>query len=118
MKWLIPILVLLLVFLQYRLWFGEGGLEEISRLEQRVQEQGEINQALRQRNRELELEVLELQQGLEGIEERARSELGMIKEGEVFYQALETPIPKDSASATGATEKVDTGTADNEGSNQ
>ena len=43
MKWLIPILVLLLVFLQYRLWFGEGGLEEISRLEQRVQEQGEVN---------------------------------------------------------------------------
>ena len=118
MKWLIPILVLLLVFLQYRLWFGEGGLEEISRLEQRVQEQGKVNQALRQRNRELELEVLELQQGLEGIEERARSELGMIKAGEVFYQALETPIPRASASDTDSMAQKDTGTADSEGSNQ
>jgi cell division protein FtsB len=92
-KWLIAGLILFLVFLQYRLWFGDGGLEEISRLQARVEEQRVINRHLQERNTQLEVEVLELQEGLEGVEERARSQLGMVKEGEVFYQLLEEEPP-------------------------
>ena len=84
MKWLIALLLILLVGLQIRLWFGEGGLEERARLQVRIEQQREINDALRERNRRLEVEVLELQQGLETIEERARSDLGMVKEGEIY----------------------------------
>lgn len=99
MKWLIAGLLLLLIFLQYRLWFGDGGLEEISRLEARVAQQRLINQGLQERNRQLEIEVLELQEGLEGVEERARSQLGMVKEGEVFYQLLDEQVPAAAAGA-------------------
>ncbi len=58
------------------------------RLEQRVEEQTEENEALAQRNRELQAEVEDLRQGLEAVEERARSELGLIKENEEFYQVV------------------------------
>jgi cell division protein FtsB len=95
-KWLIAGLLLFLVFLQYRLWFGDGGLEEISRLQVRVEEQRVINRHLQERNTQLEVEVLELQEGLEGVEERARSQLGMVKEGEIFYQLLEEELPMTS----------------------
>ena len=78
----------LLLILQYRLWLAEGSLAEQARLEAQVQQQLVENQQLQQRNRVLELEVLELQRGLQSIEERARADLGMIKEGEVFYQLL------------------------------
>jgi cell division protein FtsB len=89
MKWLAVGLLLLLGLLQYRLWFPEGSKAELARLHEDIQTQEALNQGLRVRNRELELEVLELQAGLEGLEERAREDLGMIKEGETYYQIVE-----------------------------
>lgn len=88
MRILLAILLILLAALQYKLWFGEGGYRDVQRLEQRVEEQAQENEALAQRNRELEAEVEDLRQGLEAVEERARSELGMIKENEEFYQVV------------------------------
>jgi cell division protein FtsB len=86
---LITVLLVLLAVLQYRLWVGEGSLAEVSNLQQEIAAQQQELVKLRQRNRALEAEVLDLKQGLEAIEERARSELGMIKEGETFYQVIE-----------------------------
>lgn len=88
---LLAILLLLLVALQFKMWFGEGGYRDVQRLAQRVEEQAQENEALAQRNRELQAEVEDLRQGLEAIEERARSELGLIKEGEEFYQVVPAP---------------------------
>lgn len=91
MRALLAILLLLLVALQFKMWFGEGGYRDVQRLAQRVEEQARENEALAQRNRELQAEVEDLRQGLEAIEERARSELGMIKEDEEFYQVVPAP---------------------------
>jgi len=81
-------MVLVLVLLQLKMWFGEGGFRDVQRLEQRVEEQAMENEMLAQRNRELQAEVEDLRQGLEAVEERARSELGLIKEDEEFYQVV------------------------------
>ncbi len=89
MRWLVWLLVLLLVLLQYRLWVGDGSLAEVWDLYRRVEAQKQENQRLRERNQALEAEVQDLKQGLEAIEERAREELGMIKDGEIFYQVIE-----------------------------
>lgn len=88
MRALLVILVLLLVALQLKMWFGEGGYRDVQRLALRVEEQARENETLAQRNRELQAEVEDLRQGLEAIEERARSELGLIKEDEEFYQVV------------------------------
>jgi cell division protein FtsB len=89
MRWLTAVLVLLLLLLQYRLWFAEGSLAERYRLQAQVEELEQVNRELRERNAALERDVLELQSGNAGIEQRARSELGMIREGEIFYQVVE-----------------------------
>jgi len=89
MKKLLTLLVILLVYLQYSLWFGDGSLQDVWRLHQDVEQQRQENAVLRERNEALEAEVLDLQQGLEAIEERAREDLGMIKKGETFYQVIE-----------------------------
>ena len=88
MRILLAVLILLLVLLQYKLWLGEGGFSDIRRLEQRVAEQAAENALLEQRNRELQAEVEDLREGYDAIEERARSELGMIREEEEFYQVV------------------------------
>ncbi|MEE8339061.1 MAG: cell division protein FtsB [Xanthomonadales bacterium] len=88
MRALLAILVLILILLQLKMWFGEGGFSDVHRLEQRVEEQAAENAALEQRNRELQAEVEDLRQGLGAVEERARSELGLIKENEEFYQVV------------------------------
>ncbi len=88
MRVLLAILLIVLVALQFKLWFGEGGYRDVQRLAQRVEEQAAENETLAQRNRELQAEVEDLRQGLEAIEERARSELGLIKENEEFYQVV------------------------------
>jgi len=85
----------LLVLLQYRLWVGDGSFAEVWDLYQQVEMQREENQQLRERNQALEAEVQDLKQGLGAIEERAREELGMIKEGETFYQIIEEPVATD-----------------------
>ena len=82
---------MLLLSLQYRLWVGDGSLADVWDLYQQVEIQREENQSLRERNQALEAEVQDLKQGLGAIEERAREELGMIKEGETFYQIIEPP---------------------------
>ena len=79
------ILVLLFLGLQFRLWVGEGSLAETNALEERVSKVGNENLIKSNRNRILRAEIIELKSGLDSIEERARSELGMIKAGETFY---------------------------------
>lgn len=88
MRALLAILLVLLVALQLKMWFGEGGYRDVQRLAERVEQQALENEALALRNRELQAEVEDLRQGLEAIEERARSELGFIKEDEEFYQVV------------------------------
>ncbi len=89
MKNLIILLLILLVFLLYRLWLGEGGLLDVWELHREVESQRQENARLRERNEALNAEVLDLKQGLEAIEEHAREDLGMVKEGETFYQVVE-----------------------------
>ncbi len=85
MRWLLTLLLLLLAGLQYRLWFGEGNLPSVWQLQQTIsQQQLEITK-LKARNQALIAEVDDLKQGLSAIEERARSELGMIRRGETFF---------------------------------
>jgi len=87
---ILSILVVLLLLLQYKLWFGDGSITEVRELERAIEAQRKENESLRQRNRALEAEVNDLKTGLDAIEERARSELGMIREGETFYQIVES----------------------------
>jgi cell division protein FtsB len=87
------ILILLLLILQYTLWLGEGGLVRVWSLNEQVAVQEQENARLRERNRALEAEVLDLKQGLEAIEERARTDLGMIKKNETFHQVVEPSAP-------------------------
>ena len=89
MKWLLVILILLLISLQYRLWVGEGSLAQRVELQRKIDQYQAENDTLRERNRILALEVEALKNGLEGIEERAREQMGMIKEGETFYMIVE-----------------------------
>ncbi|MCB1841672.1 MAG: cell division protein FtsB [Halioglobus sp.] len=91
MRWLLAVLVALLLLLQYRLWFAEGSLAEQQRLKRQVQEQTRINEELRDRNAVLEREVLELQNGNAGVEQRAREQLGLVREGETFFQVVTDP---------------------------
>ncbi len=102
MKALIAVLALMFLSLQYQLWVGEGSLPEVWKLEDELHKQRQENQRLRERNASLEAQVLDLQQGLAAVEEYARDELGMIKQGEVFYQIISPPQP-DSAGAAPAT---------------
>ena len=87
---LLVLLVALLAWLQYRLWFGAGGHREVVALQQQVQRQARDNTGLKQRNDALAAEVEDLKSGEAAVEERARSELGMIKPGETFYRVVET----------------------------
>jgi cell division protein FtsB len=84
--WLFLVLLLLLGGLQYRLWVGNGSLAQVTELKQQIAEQHAENERLLERNRVLDAEVLELKKGMETVEERARHELGMVKEGETLYQ--------------------------------
>ena len=94
MKWFWSLLVILIVALQWRLWVGEGSLAEWSNLQDNIAEQNEINDDLRERNQQLDAEVQDLKQGLDAIEERARTELGMIKQDETFIQWVEPSADK------------------------
>ena len=83
------LLVALLAWLQYRLWFGQGGASQVQALSGQVTQQKRDNEGLRQRNAEVAAEVEDLKSGEAAVEERARSELGMIKPGETFYRVVE-----------------------------
>lgn len=86
MKVLLALLILMLIALQYRLWFGEGSVQEVWRLNQESKQARAELIRLRGRNQALKAEVADLKSGLDAIEERARSELGMIDSEEEFYQ--------------------------------
>ncbi|HEU5399229.1 MAG TPA: cell division protein FtsB [Gammaproteobacteria bacterium] len=87
------ILLLLLALLQYQLWFGVGSVPDAMRLKSLADAQAAENAALVKRNATLEAEVADLKQGTAAIEERARTELGMVKKGETFYQIVQAPPP-------------------------
>jgi cell division protein FtsB len=91
------VLLVLLGWLQYRLWVGEGSEHEVAQLRAQVERQARDNAGLRQRNDALAAEVEDLKSGEAAVEERARSELGMIKPGETFYRVVETPAPQQPA---------------------
>ncbi len=80
------------MYLQFTLWFGKGGIREVRILERTVAEQQAETGALKERNQALAAEVLDLKQGMEAIEELARSEMGMIKDGELFFQVIKQPL--------------------------
>jgi cell division protein FtsB len=97
MKILIGILIVLLIGLQYKLWLGDGSLSEVVQLSRELDLQKEKLRILEQRNNILEAQVLDLQNGLDAFEEKARNDLGMIKQGETFIQL----IPSDQSKSNG-----------------
>ena len=99
MRWIKLILIALILLLQYTLWLGKGGWLKVWDLNHQVEEQKQVNQQTQTRNAVLDAEVRDLKQGTEAIEERARSELGMVKRGEIFFQILGNEPPQLPASA-------------------
>jgi cell division protein FtsB len=95
MKILIAVLILILIGLQYKLWFGDGSLSEVVQLTHELEIQKQKLNELEERNKILEAQVLDLQNGLDAFEEKARNDLGMIKQGETFIQL----IPRQGESA-------------------
>lgn len=97
---LVLVLLVLLGMLQYKLWFGAGGHREVAALRAQVQAQEAENLRLEQRNEALAAEVEDLKSGEAAIEERARSELGMVKPGEVFYRVVDDRPPAPAPATT------------------
>ncbi|MDD2758683.1 MAG: septum formation initiator family protein [Methylomonas sp.] len=89
MRYIILLIIGLIIHFQYRLWLGDASVSQISEYRQRLDELNKEIQEKKERNDSLYAEVLDLRRGLETIEERARYELGMIKENETFFQVLE-----------------------------
>jgi cell division protein FtsB len=88
MKLLAAGLLIALVLVQYRLWFGDGSVREVARLQTEISAQEDQNARLRERNRTLAAEVQDLKKGTTAIEERARTDLGMVGKSETFYQVV------------------------------
>jgi cell division protein FtsB len=91
MRTLAYTLAAFVLLLQYPLWFGKGGWLRVWGLERQVQDQKQANAALARRNGALDAEVRDLKQGFDAIEERARYELGLIKQDEIFFQIVSPP---------------------------
>ena len=88
MRTLAITLAIVIAALQYPLWFGKGGWLKVRDLDRQVAAQREMNAMLKARNEALDAEVRDLKQGLEAVEERARTDLGMIRKDEIFYQVV------------------------------
>jgi cell division protein FtsB len=100
-KKIIIILIVLLVLLQYKIWLGDGGIPKILQLQEDVDTvQAQVDK-LKDRNQALDAEVQDLKKGLDAIEERARSDLGMIAQDEVYYQVIDKKSVTDSAPEPG-----------------
>lgn len=97
MRWVTLILLALIVMWQYPLWLGKGGWIKVWELDRQVEAQKKTNQQTKIRNAVLDAEVRDLKQGTEAVEERARNELGMIKNGETFYQVIGETTPATQA---------------------
>src|SRR5579863_3576700 len=100
------ILGLALVLLQYRLWLSDQGIREVSRLQAAIDAQVSANREQSARNRQLIAEVADLKVGLAALEERARSELGMVGNSETFYQVVTAATPAPAASASAVTARA------------
>jgi len=103
--WPVLFLLAVLIALQSKLWLGERGLPDARELRQTVEQQRKENARLQQRNDALSAEVEDLKSGEAAVEERARSELGMVKPGETFYRVVEphsavAPPPAPASSVT------------------
>ena len=92
MRLLTLVLAALIALIQYPLWLGKGSWLRVWEVDQQIKAQRAINQRLQARNSALDAEVRDLKQGLEAIEERARSELGMVKHDEIFFQLVEPAL--------------------------
>jgi cell division protein FtsB len=90
-KVLTLVLAALIVLIQYPLWMGKGSWFRVWEVDQQIRAQRDANLVSRSRNAALEAEVRDLKVGLDAIEERARSELGMIRQDEIFFQVLDAP---------------------------
>ncbi|MCW9047031.1 MAG: cell division protein FtsB [Gammaproteobacteria bacterium] len=90
MKWLLSLLMVLFLLLQYKLWVGDGAVPEVIHLEQEIEKKQLEKNKLEERNASLSAEVKDLKQGKDAIEERARSEMGMIGKDETFYQIIQS----------------------------
>jgi cell division protein FtsB len=88
MKWLALALVAATLLLQQRLWLSDDGIREVVRLQESVEAQRSHNKGLEARNRQLAAEVADLKKGMAALEERARSELGMVAPNESFFQVV------------------------------
>ena len=97
MRGLLIVLALLLAAVQYGVWFGRGGMRDVAHTREQIEEQVARNEHLEMRNRGLAAEVADLKDGLDAVEELARSEMGMVREGEVFFQMMEKPAPVGTA---------------------
>ncbi len=82
------VLIVLLGWLQYTLWLGKNGISDYYSVNNEIQIQRQVNEKLHNRNAEMFAEIDDLSQGLDAIEERARHELGMVKDGETFYRVI------------------------------
>ena len=91
MKPIMIVLTVILLLLQYRLWFSHDGLPSLLHLNRSVEIQRQDNAVLEERNQVLAAEVHDLKSGLDALEERARSELGLVKPGETFFQIIDEP---------------------------
>jgi cell division protein FtsB len=101
------LLAVVLVSLQYRLWLSDQGVREVSRLQAAVELQASANREQSDRNRQLVAEVSDLKVGLTALEERARSELGMVGNSETFYQVVTAATPAPAAPATAVTARAE-----------
>src|SRR5277367_5853411 len=101
------VLAIALVSLQYRLWVSDQGLREVSRLQGAVELQAAANHEQGERNRQLAAEVTDLKVGLTALEERARSELGMVGNSETFYQVVTAATPGPAAPAGAVTARAE-----------
>ena len=100
MKWLAAALAVVLVLLQYRIWVSDNGVRKVERLKQAVALQQAEDAQLVERNRQLAAEVRDLKTGMDALEERARSDLGMIARNETFYQVVPARPAAGSSSPT------------------
>jgi cell division protein FtsB len=97
MKWLAVALAFVIVVLQFHLWLAPDGIREYHRLQAALTRQLRANTEMHERNQELAAEVADLKDGMSAIEERARTDLGMIAANETFYQVVSPAVPVVSA---------------------
>lgn len=91
LRWIALILLVILIGLQFKLWSGAGSMRDVDALRVSVKKQADENVRLTQRNQSVRADVVDLKHGDQAVEARARTELGLVKPGEVFFQVVEPP---------------------------